>query len=66
MGNKLLNVRNPWGSFEWDGDWADNSPLWTNDMKRLINPVLDENDGTFWMNFDDFIKNFSGVNICYA
>jgi hypothetical protein len=26
---KLVNIRNPWGSFEWDGDWSDHSPLWT-------------------------------------
>ena len=32
-GVKLLNIRNPWGSFEWDGDWADNSQLWTEEMK---------------------------------
>jgi calpain-15 len=28
-GHKLLNIRNPWGGFEWDGDWSDQSPLWT-------------------------------------
>ena len=26
---KIVNVRNPWGSFEWKGDWSDNSPCWT-------------------------------------
>jgi calpain-15 len=31
-GHRLLNMRNPWGGFEWDGDWSDNSALWTKEM----------------------------------
>ena len=27
-GNQLMNLRNPWGSFEWDGEWGDKSGLW--------------------------------------
>jgi len=30
---RLLNIRNPWGEKEWDGDWSDTSPLWTREMK---------------------------------
>lgn len=26
--------------------------------------MLDDNDGTFWMCFDDFIKNFRSLNVC--
>ena len=63
-GNQLLNIRNPWGAFEWGGDWSDISPLWTKEMKALIKPVLDKNDGAFWMSFKDFIENFRGVTIC--
>jgi len=46
-----LNIRNPWGNFEWDGDWSDKSHLWTEDMIKGFNAVLDENDGSFWMSF---------------
>ncbi|CAG9310137.1 unnamed protein product [Blepharisma stoltei] len=63
-GNRLLNIRNPWGNFEWDGDWSDRSTLWTDEMKEAIRPILDDNDGTFWMSYNDFIVHFTGVNIC--
>ena len=63
-GHRLLNIRNPWGNFEWDGDWDDTSPLWTERMKQALNPVLKENDGTFWMSYEDFLKNFQSVTIC--
>jgi calpain-15 len=64
--NRLLNLRNPWGWFEWDGDWGDNSPLWTTQMQQALEPVLDEKDGTFWMSYEDFVAQFSAVNICRA
>jgi hypothetical protein len=63
-GNKLLNIRNPWGSFEWDGDWSDSSPLWNRQMREAINPILDETDGTFWMSYEDFLEHFRSINVC--
>lgn len=65
-GNRLLNIRNPWGNFEWDGDWSDNSALWTPKMIKALNPVLNDKDGTFWIDWKDFLSNYNGVNICRA
>jgi calpain-15 len=31
---RLCLLRNPWGDFEWNGDWSDTSDLWTPDIKR--------------------------------
>lgn len=25
---KLVKIRNPWGNWEWNGDWSDDSPKW--------------------------------------
>lgn len=50
----LVKLRNPWGKFEWKGDWDDHSDLWTEEIKRLLAYDPEEDDGIFWMNFDDF------------
>lgn len=64
MNNRLLWIRNPWGSFEWSGDWSTNSALWTDDIKNEFSPVLDDNDGSFWMSYQDVIDHFCEVNLC--
>jgi hypothetical protein len=33
-------------------------------MISEIKPVLDDNDGTFWMCFEDFLKYFRSLNVC--
>ncbi len=59
-----MNIRHPWGKFEWDGAWADDSEEWTEEMIEIFKPVFDTNDGGFWMSFDDFIQKFVSVNAC--
>ena len=50
---KIVKLRNPWNKFESNRDWSDNSALWTEDLKDKLN-VKEEDDGTFWMNIEDF------------
>ena len=59
----LVKLRNPWGESEWQGDWSDESSLWTPELKQQVN-LEDKNDGTFFMSFEDFCKYFSDVQIC--
>lgn len=33
-------------------------------MRQLVNPELKEDDGSFWMSFDDAQKNFYCLNVC--
>lgn len=56
-------MRNPWGSFEWSGDWSDDSDCWTPELKALVG-FTDEPDGTFWMSYTDFQTYFSRVQVC--
>jgi len=39
-GTRLIELRNPWGNGEWTGDWSDRSPLWTDELKRVLKPNI--------------------------
>ena len=41
---------------EWQGDWSDQSKLWTPKLKKQLNFTDDDSDGIFWMCFEDFKK----------
>ncbi|XP_062819934.1 calpain-6 isoform X1 [Anolis carolinensis] len=62
----MIRLRNPWGQKEWNGAWSDASEEWKNvsqaERKKLGLTV--ENDGEFWMTFEDWCKNFTDVDIC--
>lgn len=57
-GVQLVKVRNPWGQHEWNGDWSDNSPLWTQELREELE-FVNSDDGSFWMTIDDFKQYFS-------
>ena len=62
---RLVKLRNTWGFGEWNGDWSDNSPLWGEEEKNQVNFVK-KDDGTFYMSYDDYYKNFIITDICFV
>eukprot|EP01137_Pigoraptor_chileana_P012762 Opistho-2@4440 len=60
---RLVKCRNPWGEFEWSGDYSDNSRVWTADLKREVGYV-NSDDGSFWMAFRDFAEHFENIGVC--
>ena len=61
---KLIKLRNPWGKGEWKGDWSDSSHLWTPELRHQLG-LVDEDDGIFFMSYEDFQKYFSNFDVCY-
>ena len=74
--SRLLRIRNPWGNYEWNGKWCDNSEEVLKN-KEKIEKVLNEkykdtnekidfskNDGAFLMRFSDFRKIFNNIFFC--
>ncbi|XP_070776150.1 calpain-9 isoform X2 [Enoplosus armatus] len=63
---QLIRVRNPWGQVEWNGPWSDKSREWSYVDKADKNRILQNSteDGEFWMEFEDFKRNYDKVEIC--
>ncbi|KAF7244964.1 Calpain-5, partial [Varanus komodoensis] len=62
----MIRLRNPWGKKEWNGAWSDTSEEWKRVSKaeRKKLGLTIENDGEFWMTFEDWCKNFTDVDVC--
>ena len=58
----LIQLRNPWGDFEWNGDWSDKSDLWTEDIKKQCS--YNDDEGLFYMCWEDMCDYFSRIQIC--
>ncbi|XP_029083629.1 calpain-2 catalytic subunit isoform X1 [Monodon monoceros] len=62
---KLIRIRNPWGEVEWTGQWNDNCPNWTTiDPEERERLTRQQEDGEFWMSFNDFLRHYSRLEIC--
>ncbi|XP_051953604.1 calpain-5-like [Xyrauchen texanus] len=62
----MIRMRNPWGQREWNGAWSDSSEEWKrvskSERERL--GVTVEDDGEFWMDFEDFCKHYTDLILC--
>ncbi|XP_068107214.1 calpain-6 isoform X2 [Hyperolius riggenbachi] len=62
----LVRMRNPWGMREWRGAWSDESEEWKQVSKseKAKLGLITQNDGEFWMTFEDWCQNFTNVDVC--
>lgn len=64
-GVNLLQCRNPWGQTEWKGDWSDASSLWDEHPDVAAECGHTEaDDGLFWIDWEDFVANYSSIYVC--
>ena len=63
---KLVNLRNPWGTFEWKGKWGDDDTETWKKNPKIAKKVgfVAEDDGAFWMSYDDFLRIYNCIQIC--
>ena len=67
MGQRLIQLRNPWGRFEWSGEWSKGCDLWEKNprVKEACNAASPEcGKGTFWMPFSKFGEIFDMFDVC--
>ncbi|NP_001080808.1 calpain 5 L homeolog [Xenopus laevis] len=62
----MIRMRNPWGEREWNGPWSDSSEEWQKVSKseREKLGVTVQDDGEFWMTFEDFCKYYTDIIMC--
>ncbi|XP_065842681.1 calpain-15-like isoform X2 [Oscarella lobularis] len=61
---RLIQLRNPWGSHSWRGDWGDASPLWTAELRKKLHARKTAKEGVFWIALKDLMKYFDRVDVC--
>ena len=60
----LIKLKNPWGRNEWCGNWSEYSYFWTEELKNYFN-YENKDDGTLWIDLNDFINFFDNTYICH-
>ena len=61
----LCKIRNPHGETEWTGAWGDSSSEWTDELRDKVG-LVEEDDGVFFMAFEDYLKNFGDEQTAFV
>ena len=61
---RVVKLRNPWARGEWKGAWNDKYSEWTPSLREALQ-IEDKEDGIFCMDYSNFCKYFSDVQVCY-
>lgn len=69
---KLIKVRCPLKAIEWNGEWAESSPKWNEDVvKSAIRRLSEENyaifedrDFSMWLSLAEAVSFFSTMSVC--
>jgi len=61
---RLVKLRDPHGIREWNGKWSDGSPEYEKIPEKYKEEGRNEKDGIFFMNLEDFKKNFENSQFC--
>ena len=72
-GQRVLELRNPWGKGEWNGEWGDkDKENWTEELKNKYRKdgiddedETGEGDGRFFMGLNDFVQHFADYSTCF-
>ena len=66
--NKLLKMRVPLNvdgtAKEWNGKWSDTSAAWNSRLRQMLAFSGASDDGTFWIEYADFVKHYNKVYMC--
>ncbi|KAF4971254.1 hypothetical protein FSARC_1876 [Fusarium sarcochroum] len=63
-GQRLVKLRNPWGSTRqgiWRGAWSDGSKEWTAELQKEMGHKYGS-DAVFWISYEDFMRKFTVLN----
>eukprot|EP00939_MAST-03C_sp_MAST-3C-sp1_P002216 g2216.t1 len=57
----LIELRNPWGMHEFTGEWSDKDERWKDPFIRNQLDFEPDEDGSFWMSLEEFLRTFDDV-----